>query len=84
MEIRDTNTWGSLLVVMTDMFGTETHHWFDLEGPRAIHCQKVVYYGPDRYNMPKDQMTIPEEVREAVRDEGYIIVENDDVEDLCQ
>ena len=77
IEIRDTNTWGGLLVVAEDRFGTVTHHWFDLSGHMATHCQEVIYFGDDRHNVPADKMMIPPAVKEAVREEGYQVEEVD-------
>ncbi len=75
IELRDTNTWGGLLVVATDKFGTRTHHWFDVEGADAIHCQEVIYFGDDRYIVPEDKMMIPPAVEEKVKNEGYRVKE---------
>ena len=75
IEIRDTRTWGGLLVIATDRFGTKTHHWFDLEGPDAIHCQEVIYFGDERHNVPEGKMMIPPAVEKAVKEEGYRVTE---------
>lgn len=72
VEIKQTNTYGALLAVAHDQFGTKVHYWFDIEGHEAIHCEEVVYYGTNgRHIVPPKKMSVPDRVVEAVQAEGY-------------
>lgn len=70
-DIQVIKAYGAICVARDD--GAATHRWWfhETDKSRLVLCQEVVHTPNGRQTVPKQKMKLPQDVRNAIRDEGH-------------